>query len=100
MITISIDVTKVEKARLIEGKKGGKYLNLVLFETKTPDRYGNDILVRQQVSKEERAAGKELPILGSGKDWSKSGPRHDRPKQAAPAAAEEAPPDGEDDVPF
>ena len=65
MISVSINVSKIDKAHLYEGKSG-KYLNLVLWETQD-DKYGNDYRVVQGVSKEARAAGTKGAILGNGK---------------------------------
>jgi len=65
MISISINVSKIDKAHLYEGKQG-KYLNLVLWET-PDDTYGNDYRVVQGVSKEARASGVKGAILGNGK---------------------------------
>ncbi len=65
MITVKIDVTKVDKARLFEGKNGAKYLDLVLIERQ--DQYGNDYMAVQGVTKEERLAGVKGAILGNGK---------------------------------
>ena len=95
MITISIDVTKVEKARLVE-KNGAKYLSLVLQDS-INDKFGNDFIVRQSCTKEERAQGLKMPIIGNGKDWSKSNTPKPKPVQQESAPAIQA---GEDDVPF
>lgn len=65
MISVSINVSKIDKAHLYEGKQG-KYLNLVLWETEN-DKYGNDYRVVQGVSKEARQSGVKGAILGNGK---------------------------------
>lgn len=101
MITVSVDVTKIDRKRLYAGKKG-KYLDLVLIETKSSP-YG-DYIVKQAVTKEERQRGVSLPILGNGKNW--GGGRGGRPaggKPEDPPAGEEGKPEGasgEEDVPF
>ena len=65
MISVSINVSKIDKAHLYEGKNG-KILNLVLWET--PDsEYGYAYRVNQGVSKEARLAGVKGPILGNAK---------------------------------
>ncbi len=81
MITVKIDVTKVDKARLFEGKNGAKYLDLVLIESQS-DRYGNDFMVVQSVTKEERLAGVKGAILGNGKHL---GQRQDNRPQGQPS---------------
>ena len=64
VITGSINVMKIDKARLIEGKKG-KYLNIVIFLNDETDQYGNNGMIVQSVSKEEREAGERGEILGN-----------------------------------
>jgi len=66
MITVRIDVTKIDKSRLFKGEKG-TYLDVVLIETPAA-KYGNDYICKQQISKEERELGVEAPILGNGKN--------------------------------
>ncbi|MFA5716007.1 MAG: hypothetical protein WC998_09715 [Candidatus Paceibacterota bacterium] len=65
MITLKIDVTKIDKSRLFVGKQG-TYLDLVLIESPN-DKYGNDYFVKQSISKEDADNGVKLPILGNGK---------------------------------
>ena len=70
MITLSIDVTMLDKARFKEvTRKNGKvakFCDLVLFETQS--EYG-DFIVKQSVPKSEGKV--EMPILGNGKIWEK-----------------------------
>jgi hypothetical protein len=66
MISITINVSKINKEYLYEGKQG-KYLNIVLFPTEN-DQYGNDYKAVQGLTKEQRAAGLKGPILGNGKN--------------------------------
>lgn len=66
-ILIKIDVTKIEKDRLFVGKNGAKYLDIVLLDSPN-DKYGNDYMAIQSVSKEERENGVRGPILGNGKN--------------------------------
>lgn len=65
MISVNINVSKIDKAHLYEGKSG-KYLSLVLWES-PDDKYGNDYRVVQGVSKEARAQGVKGAILGNAK---------------------------------
>ena len=90
MIKASINVVKIDKTKLIDGKNGAKYLNVVLIETPN-DKYGNDYLIAENVTKEERLAGKRGAILGNAKIMGDRGkPAHEKP----------APREDEDDVPF
>jgi hypothetical protein len=69
MIFAKIDVTKINKARIFEGKKG-KYLDLVLLYE--PDDFGNTGKVRQSISKEERDRGVKGEEIGTWKDFKKT----------------------------
>lgn len=64
-ITAKINVTKIEKARLFKGENG-TYLDIVLIETPN-GKFGQDFMICQSVSKEERDRGVRGPILGGGK---------------------------------
>jgi len=65
-ITISLDVTKIDKTRLYKGMKG-TYLDLTTFvDTETKDQYENNGFISQSQTKEEREGGAERPpILGN-----------------------------------
>jgi len=69
MITLSIDVTKLDKSRFkaITRKNGEKALfcDLILIESQSD--YG-DYMVKQSISKEDRENGVQLPILGNAKN--------------------------------
>lgn len=62
MITLKIDVTKIEKKRLHKGEKG-TYLNCVLIST--PNSEYSDYMIVQSVTREERKAGVKGPIIGN-----------------------------------
>lgn len=66
MITLNIDVTKIDKDRLFTGKKG-TYLDLVVFLDDEKDQYGNNGFVVQSISEQERKAGMKGNILGNAK---------------------------------
>ncbi len=64
-VNLSIDVTKLEKARFYQGKKG-TYANLTAFiDTENPGQYGDHGAIRQATSKEERQQGVKLPVVGN-----------------------------------
>lgn len=93
MITLNINVTKIDKSAIHAGKNG-KYINLVCFDNRGgPDQYGNDGFVVQDLPRERRDAGERGPIIGNFKRLAKSGgkPRDER---------RESEPGGEDDIPF
>lgn len=81
LITISIDLTKIPKDRIVEGKNGGKYMNFDVTIKDEPDQYGQDCSVAIRQSKEEREAKTPKQFCGNGKKlfgW-------DALKSAAPA---------------
>ena len=64
-ISLSIDVTKIEKQRLYQGKKG-TYLDATVFiDVDNKDQYDNNGMITQDVTKEEKDQGVKGPILGN-----------------------------------
>lgn len=88
VINISINVSKISKDKLFEGKKG-KYLNATLIPT--PNSEYGDFMIVESISKEERQSGKQGIILGNGKFAAKG-----KQKPAKPAGNES----DQDDIPF
>lgn len=71
ILSVSIDVTKLDKTRFYKGQKG-TYANLQISVNDEPDQYGNDCSVWESQSKEERDAKKDRNFVGNGKIvWSK-----------------------------
>jgi hypothetical protein len=94
MITCNINVTRIDKAALFEGKNG-KYLNLTLLDNKDgPDQYGNHGFIVQDIGQARRQAGEKGPIIGNFKRLT--------PKAApAPAPAPKTTHElADDDIPF
>jgi hypothetical protein len=63
LINASIDLTKVDKTKLIKGK----YLNLTIAVNDNLDNYGNNVSLTIQQSKEERDLKASKTYLGNGK---------------------------------
>jgi hypothetical protein len=64
-IKIKINVTKILKDYIFEGKNG-KYLNLVAWPNKNgTGQYGDTHFVSQDIPKEARDSGVQAPILGN-----------------------------------
>lgn len=106
-ISLKIDVTKIDKARIHEGAKG-KYVDLTAFiDTENAGQYGDNGFISQSVTREEKEQGVKLPILGNVKVFWKQAPDPNNisDQQRRPQAPPPPPPfedDGEsiDDVPF
>jgi len=100
IIGLSINLDKIDKSRIITGKKG-KYINLSVIINDQKDQYGNDGFVSESVSKEEREAGKKGTILGNCKvlfDNAKGNTPHTPKKKFDPADVDMG--EGNDDLPF
>jgi len=64
IIATSIDLTKIPKDKIIDGKKG-KYLPLTITINDEKDKFGNDGPVTVAQSKEERDAKEAKTYLGN-----------------------------------
>ena len=94
LVAIKIDVSKIDKARLFQGKNGAQYLDATVFINEEAGQFGDHGMITQSVSKEEREAGVKGAILGNVKTLGEFG--DSKPCCAsAPAAAAPA-----DDIPF
>lgn len=100
MITISIDVMKIDKSKLVAGKNGEKYYNITVDELKEPDRFGNTHTVYQSQSKDERAAKKDRVYLGKGKEWKFEQKRESTPVQVWAEDVPNTATDGSQPLPF
>lgn len=97
LITVKVDVRKLDKARFFEGKadKNGHkplYADLVLIARKEPGQYGDTHLVKQSITKAEREAKLELPIIGNATErGSAPASQHSTtpPPASTPTAAQE-----------
>jgi len=66
LISLSIDVSKINAKRLYKGKKG-QYLSATLFLKEETDQYGNNGFIIESITKEEREAGQKGTIIGNAK---------------------------------
>jgi|TARA_R110000803_G_scaffold76166_2_gene140724 hypothetical protein len=96
-ISLRIDVTKIDKSRLYKGAKG-TYLDLTTFvDTMVTDEYDNNGRINQSLTKEEREAKVQTPILGNVKVFYTDGSQTGIEK---PAVADMSIGDLDDDIPF
>ncbi len=64
-VSLKIDVSKIDKARLFKGEKG-VYLDATVFiDEGEADQYGNNGMITQDVTKEEREQKVQGNILGN-----------------------------------
>lgn len=66
IIKASIDLTKIPKEKIVDGKKG-KYINIVVNVNNDTDQFGNQASVVVDQTKEERDAKTAKTYLGNGK---------------------------------
>ena len=107
LIYIKIDVTKIDKARLFEGKNGAKYLDLVCIPSPT-GKFGDTHFITQSCSKEERQSGTKMPIIGNAKEQAPRGhqsdptpPRQEHAPIKPPHTSKPSPQENlDEDVPF
>lgn len=103
-IKIKINVTKILKEHIFEGKNG-KYLNLVAWPNKNgTGQFGDTHFVSQDIPREAREQGVQAPILGNltlpEEEFMPTGKvvgdgRSERRKPAPPP-----PPDDDSEIPF
>ena len=67
ILSISIDLSKIDKTRIIKGKTTGQYYNLQVFVNDEKDKYGNDVAVAEGQTKEERERKDKKKYLGNGR---------------------------------
>ena len=104
IIATSIDLTKIPKDKIIEGKKG-KYLPITITINDELDNFGNNGPVVVQQTKDERDAKVDKVYLGNVKVvWTNGTNVDSAPKGEAPAVATPVGKPGDnnesDDLPF
>lgn len=65
LLNISINLSKLDKNRIIKDKNGNQWLNLSGWLNDTADDYGNYGFLTHTPTKEEREAKERLTILGN-----------------------------------
>ncbi len=96
-----IDVTKINKEHLFEGKKG-KYLDFTLMENRDGvSEYGDDGFIIQDIPREARDNGEKGPIIGNWRHPKKAATPAPKPAaKPAPSTGRGADPDADGDIPF
>ena len=94
-VSLKINVSMIEKARLFAGQKG-HYLDATVFiDTDQLDQYGNSGMITQDVTKPEKDQGVKGPILGNCKVfWKESANTAAAPQQYQQQAPQQAPQQG------
>lgn len=79
LISLSIDLLKIDRSKIIHGKKGQEYYPMTLSLNDEKDEYGNDCNVIDAQSKMEREAKETKKYLGNGKTFWKSPAKNEAP---------------------
>lgn len=96
LVKLKIDVTKIDKSLLFKGTKG-TYLDATVFLEEDQDQYGNNGMITQEVSKEDRDKGVKGAILGNAKVvWEGQG----KGSQGQQSQSQSQQQGGEDGIPF
>ena len=66
LVRVSLDVAKIPKEKIIDGRSG-KYVSFDIWINDGPDQYGKDCSVNISQSKEEREAKVKKVYCGNGK---------------------------------
>ena len=102
IIATSIDLTKIPKDKIIDGKKG-KYLPITITLNDELDQFGNQGPVIVSQSKEEREGKVDKVYLGNVQVvWSNGENVPAAPRDGGPAPVQQAvtPVAADDDLPF
>lgn len=92
----SIDLSKIDKSKIVEGKNGAKYYNIQVSINDQADQFGNTAAIIQNQTKEEREAKAAKVYLGNLKSVWKGESKKEAPKNQL----NRQPANGDDDLPF
>lgn len=76
IVNASLDLSKIEKSKIIKGKKGS-YINVTMFVNDEVDQYGNNASVIVSQTKEEREAKTPRVYLGNGRTVGNNQPKEE-----------------------
>ncbi len=100
IIGLSIDLTKIDKSKIIEGKEGRKYYNLSVFVNDEKDQYDNDVSVAEGQTKEQREAKEKKNYLGNGRVVFMQWPSTKKKESEASTPQSDSTNNQPDDLPF
>lgn len=90
---LKIDLSKMDMARIFNGKNGAQYLDATIFvDLEQLDQYGNSGMITQDVTKEEKAQKIQGNILGNGNVfWVENGQAPQKVNQSQGGFQQQAP---------
>ena len=89
IISASIDLSKINKKKIVAHKNGGKYYSIQITLNDEKDKYDNDVSIAEGQTKEEREKKEKKIYIGNGKTvWSKE-PESSKAEIIEPAQGED-----------
>ena len=67
IISASINLSLIDKSKIVEGKNGAKYYNVLISINDEKNQYGQDVAISENQSEDDRKAGVKKNYLGNGK---------------------------------
>lgn len=97
IISASVDLSKIDKSKIIEGKNNAKYYNLDIIINDDFDKYNNNVSITDKQTKEERTEKAKKKYLGNGRVVWKSDGKSASDNNASDGAGRSDSPAGEDE---
>lgn len=100
IISVSVNLSKIDKSKIVEGKNGAKYYNMNIIVNDDFDQYNNNVQVTDSQTKQQREAKEKRNFIGNGRViWSNlADVKKDAPQQDNNNGYNGSPSD--DDLPF
>lgn len=99
IISASINLSKIDKSKIVEGKNGAKYYNFDVIVNNDFDQYNNNVQLCDKQTKEQRTAKEKKNYLGNGRViWSDVGKAETQDQE--PKQEWSADPNADNDLPF
>lgn len=72
IITFNLNLSRLDKSKIVQGKKGS-YYPITAFVNDETDQFGNNVAIATGLTKEEREAGAKTDYICNGKVISTDG---------------------------
>lgn len=72
IISASIDLAKIDPAKIVRTEKGGKFYNIEIVVNDQANKFGQNVSIATSQTKEQRAAKEKKSYIGNGKTVWKS----------------------------
>jgi len=96
LISASINLSKIDKEKIIKGKDGAQYYDITISVNDSKNDYGQDVSIYEKQTKYQQQAKEKKNFLGNGKIFWSSRPTG----QNSPQPNQQQAPQDESDLPF